>query len=61
MSDKKKLCPFKKAVERDYNGHRGSTTLKERFEPCAGERCMAFKGAGKSGYCKRLEPDRLGR
>lgn len=56
-----RLCPFKKIIERDYSGKTGKGTINERFAPCAGERCMAFKGAGKSGYCKRLEPDRLGR
>lgn len=61
MSEKKRLCPFKKKVERDYNGNKGSSTIKERFEPCAGERCMAYQepscGIGNP-TCKRLEQGR---
>jgi len=56
-----RLCPFKKIVERDYDGKSGKATINERFAPCAGERCMAYKGTGEHGYCIRLEPNRLGR
>ncbi len=48
---KSKLCPFKKIVEREYNGRTGKGTFNERFAPCAGERCMAYR----SGQCRRLE------
>ena len=59
-----RLCPFKKIIERDYSGKTGKTTINERFAPCAGERCMAYRvpkyGLGEGGdpICKRLEPDR---
>lgn len=49
---KSKLCPFKKIVSRDYNGHSGRTVLNERFAPCAGDRCMAYR---KDGKCARSE------
>lgn len=48
---KSKLCPFKKIVERDYSGHTGKGTFNERFAPCAGERCMAYR----FGQCRRME------
>lgn len=48
---KSKLRPFKKIVERDYSGHTGKGTYNERFAPCAGDRCMAYR----SGHCQRLE------
>lgn len=38
----KKLCPFKKATTTEKNGMTGSTTTHERFEECAGSRCMAY-------------------
>ena len=56
-----RLCPFKKIIERDYSGKTGKTTINERFAPCAGERCMAYRspfyGHGESGdgTCKRME------
>lgn len=61
--DKKqpRLCPFKKIIEKDYSGKTGKATINERFAPCAGERCMAYRvpnyGYGESGdpTCKRLE------
>lgn len=59
MSDQKQqkpLCPFKKIVELEYSGQRGMTSMRERFDVCAGERCMAYRRQG--GTCKRLEPDR---
>lgn len=49
---KKPICPFKKMVERDYNGNTGKTTLNERLAPCAGERCMAYRPDGK---CARVD------
>lgn len=58
MSDQKQqkpLCPFKRIVEREYNGHKGVAALRERFDVCAGERCMAYRRRDKT--CKRLEPD----
>ncbi len=58
MSDQKQqkpLCPFKRIVEREYSGHKGMATLRERFDVCAGERCMAYRRRDKT--CKRLEPD----
>ena len=56
-----RLCPFKKIIERDYSDKTGKTTINERFAPCAGERCMAYRsplyGHGESGdgICKRME------
>lgn len=56
-----RLCPFKKIIERDYSGKTGKATINERFAPCAGERCMAYRsplyGYGESGggTCKRME------
>lgn len=66
MSDKqqKPLCPFKKIIERECNGLKGTVTMRERFDVCAGDRCMAYRvpnyGLGESGdpTCKRLEPNR---
>lgn len=58
MSDQKQqksLCPFKRVVEREYSGTRGMTSMRERFDVCAGERCMAYRRRDKT--CKRLEPD----
>lgn len=56
----KPLCPFKKITDRENNGHKGVTTTRERFDVCAGERCMAYeKGltSFSTGSCKRLERD----
>lgn len=39
---KKRLCPFKKVVERENDGLTGKTIMRERFEPCVGKRCMAY-------------------
>lgn len=63
MSDKqqKPLCPFKRIVEWEYSGQKGMTSMRERFDVCAGERCMAYRlplyGHGESGdgTCKRLD------
>lgn len=43
QKQQKPLCPFKKIIEREYSGHKGSTTTRERFDVCAGARCMAYK------------------
>ena len=48
------LCPFKKIVEREYSGKTGITTINERFAPCAGERCMAYRGS----RCLRVESEK---
>jgi len=56
MNDQKQqkpLCPFKRIVEREYSGTRGMTSLRERFDVCAGVRCMAYQR--QDGTCKRLE------
>lgn len=55
QKQQKDLCPFKRIVEREYSGHKGMATLRERFDVCAGERCMAYRRRDKT--CKRLEPD----
>lgn len=49
---KTKLCPFKKITEREHDGFKGRTTTNERFAPCAGDRCIAYRPSGK---CARLE------
>ena len=54
-----RLCPFKKIIERDYSGKSCKSTFNERFAPCAGERCMAFKEVVYGvTICKRIEPNR---
>lgn len=50
--NKTKLCPFKKITERDQDGYKGKAINNERFAPCAGDRCMAYRSSGK---CARLE------
>lgn len=40
--EQRKLCPFKKASTQERNSMTGSTTTHERFEECAGSRCMAY-------------------
>lgn len=58
MSDQKQqkpLCPFKRIVEREYSGQRGMTSMRERFDVCAGERCMAHYQVGAREMCRRLE------
>ena len=42
QKQQKDLCPFKRIVEREYNGHKGVAGLRERFDVCVGERCMAY-------------------
>lgn len=59
MDKEKQLCPFKRIVERTSGRGKGAVTMRERFDVCAGKRCMAYDW--KKDTCKRLEPDRLGR
>ena len=61
MSNQKQkpLCPFKKVVEKDYSHTTGKTTIMERFDVCAGERCMAYtEPVYGVTRCKRLEGDK---
>lgn len=58
MSEKEKLCPFKKTTERETNPFNGRETIHERFEVCAGKRCMAYVSniyPCDESYCKCLE------
>lgn len=50
-----RYCPFKKAVSVEYNSMTGRKEMHERFEECAGERCMAYNNRPFVGECKRLE------
>ena len=55
MSKDERLCPFKKTAEAEYNDKTGRKTIHERFEVCAGERCMAYQRDPLHGdYCQRL-------
>ena len=47
-----RYCPFKKAVSVEYNSTTERKEMHERFEECAGIRCMAWTPGGR---CKRLE------
>lgn len=49
---KTKLCPYKKITEKEQDGFKGRTITNERFAPCAGDRCMAYRPGGK---CARSE------
>ncbi len=42
MSKNTKLCPFRKITEQRTNTIAGQTTMRERFQPCIGHRCMAY-------------------
>ena len=53
QKQQKPLCPFKRIIGRDYSGQRGMTAMREKFDVCAGDRCMAYQR--KDGTCKRLE------
>lgn len=53
MSDSKKLCPFKKDIERSIEKRSGKVTMRERFAPCAKEKCMAYDRHREQ--CRRLE------
>ncbi len=52
--DEKMLCPFKKGVDRELNRKTGKVEFTERFMPCAGTRCMAYRD-GYPPRCLRLE------
>lgn len=52
--DEKMLCPFKKGVDRELNRKTYKVELKERFMPCAGFRCMAYRD-GYPPRCARLD------
>ena len=52
-SNETRYCPFKKAVITEYNGNNGRKELHERFEQCAGERCMAYVPI--YGKCTRID------
>lgn len=54
MSDKY-LCPFKKDIERVTDKRSGKVTVRERFAPCAGDRCMAYDRHLSKAQCLRLE------
>ena len=51
-----KLCPFKKQTLReDQREMRSETITREKFEYCAGEKCMAYyRPRGGRGVCLRL-------
>lgn len=55
-----RLCPFKKMTDTERNASAGkSKAVKhELFEPCAGDRCMAYcEGDVEQGippYCMRV-------
>lgn len=49
--EEQKLCPFKKSTDRETNGFTAKQTIHERFEVCAGTRCMAYS----RGKCLRLQ------
>jgi len=48
------LCPFKKAITREQDKRTGKVEIRERFEPCARDRCMAYR-PGIAGRCARME------
>lgn len=63
MSKKpKRLCPFKKSIVRirAYGSKAEKITMQERFDVCAGERCIAYeKGPFEDKpHCKRLDGGR---
>ena len=53
-----RFCPFKKITDTERNASTGKTVSHELFEPCAGERCMAYcEGDVEQGippYCMRV-------
>ena len=57
-----RFCPFKKITDSETNYHTltSKTVTHELFEPCAGERCMAYcegdADAGILPYCMRVSP-----
>ncbi len=42
MSKKPRLCPFGMTSEQRTDSATGQTTIRERFVPCLGHRCMAY-------------------
>lgn len=58
MKEKEMLCPFKKTTTEEPNPMTGKVTTYERFEVCAGKRCMAYDpptfGSDRP-YCLRLD------
>lgn len=55
MKEKEMLCPFKKTITEEPNPMTGKTVTYERFEVCAGERCMAYRhGSQRLPECLRL-------
>ena len=51
-NEDQRYCPFKKAISTENNGYTGKKEVHERFEECAGERCMEYLPGGR---CRRLE------
>ena len=54
MSKEERLCPFKITTVKERNQLTGEETTHQRFEVCAGERCMAY-GHGYKPTCLRIE------
>ena len=54
-----RFCPFKTQTEKTYDDNSGLTTTRERFEHCAGSRCMAYRkdSPGAKGRCLMVDPD----
>lgn len=48
-----RYCPFKKAISTEYNGNNSKKEIHERFEQCAGDRCMAY--IPYHNKCARIE------
>jgi len=42
MSKNTKFCPFRKTAEQRTDSITGQTTVRERFLPCIGRKCMAY-------------------
>lgn len=56
--NKEMLCPFKKTITREQNPVTGRTVTYERFEVCAGERCMAYRpGPPHTGLGRAPKPE----
>ena len=51
--EERKLCPFKKTIDRETNGFTGKQTMHERFEVCAGSNPITTFGTKVSFFCKR--------
>jgi hypothetical protein len=48
-----KVCPYKKKTISETNPNTGRRVTYERFETCAGQRCMAYSYNG----CRLLDGD----